>query len=115
MHESQIRAVALPGASGLTALNKILPHMQYLESGVGGKPTIQISGVNVQVVNGTGKTETINGEGNLVIGYDEHNGYFGSRQQTGSHDLIVGLEQEFTSFGGILGGFRNTASGPGSF
>ena len=27
--------------------------------------------MNVQVVNGEGKTASVNGEGNLVIGYDE--------------------------------------------
>ena len=39
-------------------LLSILSHVKYVESGVGGKPTIQFSGVNVQIVNGEGKTET---------------------------------------------------------
>ena len=47
----------------------------------GGKPTIQISGANLQLVNGSGSTETLNGAGNLVIGYDEMPG-----TQTGSHN-----------------------------
>ncbi|HUH81925.1 MAG TPA: hypothetical protein VLZ06_11425 [Solirubrobacteraceae bacterium] len=35
-------------------------------------------------------------EGALVIGYDEDPG---NHTQTGSHDLIVGQEQQFTSCG----------------
>jgi hypothetical protein len=107
--KAKYNAVALPGTGGLATLNKILPHINYVESGVGGKPTIQFSGVNVQVVNGEGKTDTVNGEGNLVIGYDENGG---GHAQTGSHDLVLGHEQTFTSFGGIVAGRANTISGP---
>ena len=102
----------LPSAEQST----ILAHMKYEVTGVAGKPTIRISGVNVQVVNGEGKTQTTNGEGNLVIGYDENSGAFRENQlpgvQSGSHNLIVGLEQEFTSYGGILGGGVNSIKGP---
>src|SRR6266568_4023467 len=57
--------------SEIKLLKSILPHIKYVESGVGGKPTIRFSGVNVQVVNGEGETGApVNGEGNLVIGYD---------------------------------------------
>jgi hypothetical protein len=41
--KAKYNAVALPGAGGLATLNKILPHINYVESGVGGKPTIQFS------------------------------------------------------------------------
>jgi hypothetical protein len=81
----------------------ILSHMKYVESGIDSKPTIEFEGVNVQLVNGAGKTATTNGEGNLVIGYDEQVG----RSQTGSHNLILGFEQTFTSYGGILAGYKN--------
>jgi hypothetical protein len=103
------KTVQLPGAGQLETLNKILPHVNYLESGVAGKPTIQFSGVNVQVVNGEGKTDSVNSEGNLVIGYDEN---AGNHEQTGSHDLILGEEQTFTSYGGNLAGETNTISAP---
>ena len=85
-------------------LKSVLPHIKYVAAGVGGKPTVQFSGVNVQIVNGEGKTASVNGEGNLVIGYDEN---AQSRPQTGSHNLILGEQQEFTSFAGILSGFEN--------
>ena len=103
-------ALSLPGPAGLVTLAKILPHMSFLETGVAGRPTIQFSGVNVQIVSGSGSTGgAVNGEGNLVIGYDENPGL---HAQTGSHDLVLGEEQTFTSFGGILAGRVNTISGP---
>jgi hypothetical protein len=88
-----------------------------IASGVAGQPTIQFSGVNVQIVNGKGKTASTNGAGNLMIGYDENGPTEeGSKEeshlQTGSHNLIVGEQQTFTSYGGILGGYKNTITGP---
>ncbi len=77
----------------------ILSHMKYVASGIDSKPTVKFEGVNVQIVNGEGKTTTTNGEGNLVIGYDENPE---KREQTGSHDLILGKEQKFTSYSGII-------------
>ena len=82
-------------------------HIQFLDSGVAGKPTVRFSGVNVQIVNGQGTTSSANGEGNVVIGYDETAG-----EQTGSHNLLLGTNQSFTTFGSIVAGAENTASGP---
>jgi hypothetical protein len=61
----------------------------------------------VQIVNGEGKTASENGAGNLVIGYDEL-----PKEQTGSHNLILGALQAFTSYGGIDAGVGNTISAP---
>src|SRR5436309_3931349 len=44
----------------------------YVSSGVGGKPTVEFSAVNVQVIDGTGLTSKVNGTGNLVVGYAEN-------------------------------------------
>lgn len=38
---------------------------------VSGNPTVRFTGVNVHVVNGLNSTDTINGVGNLIVGYDE--------------------------------------------
>src|SRR5438132_4574340 len=106
------KLVALPSESAeQQTLLSILPHIKYVASGVGGKPTIQFSGVNAQVVNGEGNTATTNGEGNLVIGYDEHI-FRPDRAETGSHNLILGSEQEFTSYGGLVAGRENSIIGP---
>jgi hypothetical protein len=97
----------LPGTAELEKLDKLLPHVNYIESGVAGRPTIQFSGVNVQIVNGEGSTPAVNGSGNLVIGYDE-----GPGTQSGSHNLVLGTSQTFTSYSGIDAGIGNTISGP---
>jgi hypothetical protein len=102
------------GKAGFTTeqaeqLKALLPYIRFLGNGVAGKPTVEFSGVNVQILNGMGKTESTNGTGNLVIGYDEN-----ARTQTGSHDLVLGVDQEFTSFGDLLAGSANSTTGPWS-
>jgi hypothetical protein len=80
----------------------------YVASGVGGKPTVEFSSVNVQVVSGSGATNgTVNGKGNLIIGYGEKPG-----TQTGSNNLIVGYGQSYSSYGSIVGGSYNSSAGP---
>jgi hypothetical protein len=102
--------IELPPPAQLETLNKILPHTKYEESGVAGKPTIQFSGVNVQVVSGSGSTSgTVNGTGNLMIGYDENPA---KNDQTGSHNLVLGTEQSFKSYGGFIAGRQNLVQGP---
>jgi hypothetical protein len=101
--------VALPASSAAQqTLISILPDITFVSSGVGGKPTIQFHNVNVQVVNGAGSTTSVNGTGNLVLGYDENPA---ARAQTGSHDLVLGRNQSFTGYAQLVDGFNNTASG----
>jgi hypothetical protein len=94
-------------------LKALLPYIKLVPSGIAGKPTIQFSKVNVQIVNGEGKTATVNGEGNLVVGYDENPGTERGEPgvQTGSHNVILGEEQEFTSYGGLVVGEGNSITG----
>jgi len=88
-----------------------------------GYDTLTFSGMNLQVVNGTGSESTTNGLGNLIVGYADNELGFG---RTGSHNLITGDDGGWTSSGGLLagtfnqvtgrwasvsGGFQNTASG----
>ncbi len=96
--------------SELALLKSILPFIHYVAKGIADKPTVQFSGVNVQVLSGAGSTNAaVNGEGNLVIGYDENSE---SHEQTGSNDLVLGEEQTFTSYAGVVGGNHNTLSAP---
>lgn len=106
------RKVALPlDEAEQQKLLAILPYIKYTETGVAGKPTIQFSGVNIQIVNGAGTTLSANGTGNLIIGYGEHEP---TNQQTGSHNVVLGYNQTFVSYGALLGGFNNGAMGPGA-
>src|SRR5205823_6446818 len=80
----------------------------YVSTGVGGKHTVQFAAVNVQILNGAGSTASVNGTGNLVVGYDENPG---ALAQSGSHDLILGRNHSFTGVADLVGGFQNTATG----
>lgn len=74
--------------------------------------TVRITGANLQVVNGLGATDTVNGLGNIVIGYNQDID-FGSpdEDRSGSHNLVVGDEHSYTRFGGIVVGYNNEISG----
>jgi hypothetical protein len=75
---------------------------------VDGQPTVRFSGVDVQIVNGTGATDTANGAGNLILGYDRN---LYSTARTGSHDLVIGDDNGWTSSAGAVFGTANTISG----
>ena len=74
----------------------------YVSSGVGGRPTVAFSTVNVQVVSGSGSTNgAVNGEGNLVVGYAENGS---GHPQSGSNDLVVGSNNGWSGYGELVGG-----------
>src|SRR5215831_2560118 len=97
---------------------------------------VQFRGVNVQIVNGTGSTSTIDPKatGNLIIGYNEDDGnargtctvsgpadsFEGNctsdggtftRSLSGSHNLVIGSGHGYSSFGGIVVGQENLITG----
>lgn len=82
----------------------------------GGKPdTIILQGCNLEINNGTGKTDKVNGLGNLVIGYDKApTTPEVPKKKTGSHNLVVGDEHAYSSYGGIVAGTQNQISAPGA-
>ncbi len=88
------------------AFLKTLQSMLMLNSA---QKTATFTGVNVQIVNGMGGTETTNGYGNLVVGYNK--GPTGSSSRKGSHNVVVGDEHSYQSYGGLVSGYRNTISG----
>jgi hypothetical protein len=44
-------------------LISVLPYLSFSNSGIDGKATIKVSGANVQIVDGSGATSTVNGTG----------------------------------------------------
>ena len=67
------------------------------------------SGFNVHIQSGTGATDgPLNGRGNLIVGYNKASN---GQTRTGSHNLIVGDEHEYTSFGGFVAGLANRVTG----
>lgn len=93
-------------------------------------PTIQFAGANLQIVNGTGVSHVDNGLGNLIIGYNKPDvnevafcsdgrwyadqgdclisgAIWAKNQRSGSHNLVLGDENSYTSHGGMVAGARN--------
>jgi hypothetical protein len=84
-----------------------------------------VTGANVHIVNGLGATNgnpadptslttsNVNGFGNLIVGYNESRVPGGGTDvRTGSHNIVLGQLQNFSSFGGLADGFFNDISGP---
>ncbi len=66
---------------------------------------VYFTGCNVNVRSGSGTTDgPVNGLGNLVVGYNT-NASFAYRG--GSHNLIVGDEHGYGSYGGLVAGYQN--------
>jgi hypothetical protein len=98
-----------------------------------GYPTAVFRGINVQVVNGLGNTQTVNGLGNLIVGYNRPRvtgascslGYYTAQNdcvnsggiwapshKTGSHNLVGGDLNNYSSWGGLVLGSENSISAP---
>lgn len=100
-------------------------------------PLIRFTGANVQVVSGEGATDAaVNGVGNLIVGYDESrpqqskqcsdgqyekgsrcfksNKAWKSSHKSGSHNLIVGANHNYSRYGGLVAGFQNSITGAGA-
>jgi len=113
---------ALPSrAQDLTAeemvkLKAFLAHIRVVEGEVDSLkgPHILYEGVNVHLRSGSGSTDDgvrLTGLGNLVVGYNEEPNDLDPGERDGSHNLIIGREHRFLSFGGLVAGHGNTVSG----
>jgi FtsZ-binding cell division protein ZapB len=118
---------------GLKA-NSILDLNGYLTfENTSGYPTAVFRGVNVQVVNGMGETQTANGVGNLIVGYNRARsgqpvcsiGYFATQAEcstkgghwavnhkSGSHNIVGGDFNSYSLWGGLLLGTQNAINAP---
>jgi hypothetical protein len=98
------------------------------------KPVVRITAANLQIVNGTGTTSSVpNGVGNLLVGYDEartsgdpvcSDGLYadessclsagqvwGLVHKSGSHNVVIGREHNYSLYAGLVAGIRNTVNG----
>ena len=90
----------------------------------GANTLLTISAVNVQIVSGLGSTsegtvdangnsilgKSLSGLGNLIIGYNA-SGNLSGDMRTGSHNLVLGDQNSYKSFGGLIAGQNSTVSG----
>jgi hypothetical protein len=83
-----------------------------LEPLSGGGANFKFVGMNVWVQNGTGSTQTENSLGNLIVGYNRSRGVNTPDIRTGSHNVVIGEHQNYTSFGGLVSGQSNDLNAP---
>jgi hypothetical protein len=128
--ENQARTIIGLQRNSVMALD---PYVMVDETSDPRGPLVQLVGVNLQIINGEGKTSATNGLGNLIIGYDEintveaikhcSNGKFDNQEEcldvtetwshthkTGSHYLVLGSENNYSQYGGMVAGLRNFAT-----
>jgi hypothetical protein len=105
-------------ATGVPNLEKYVTIDTTPINGVAG-PHILITGANVHIRSGAEATDDrlsaggrLTGLGNLIIGYNEPNSTGPVTVRTGSHNLVGGSFNSFSSTGGLVFGLRNTLSGP---
>jgi hypothetical protein len=98
-----------------------------------GYPTVLFNGINVQVVNGTGVTQHVNGLGNVILGYNRprstapvcslgyyetegecmaRGGAWARNHKSGSHNLVGGDFNSYSSWGGAVFGLENAITAP---
>jgi len=71
-----------------------------------------IIGANLHIESGGGATDaTVNGLGNLIVGYNEPNPS-SALSRGGSHNIVVGMHHNYYSVGGLVAGYQNTINGP---
>jgi hypothetical protein len=110
-------------AQRVAALEQLLKHFSRE------KNEIFITGANLHIVNGLGRTDCgteeqpipdcPNGLGNLIVGYNESrfescedpSELFCRDIRTGSHNVVVGQQHNFSRFGGLVVGTGHTISG----
>lgn len=65
-----------------------------------GLATVLFKGANLQVINGTDVTESANGLGNLIMGYNASKAVFIDRM--GSHNIVLGDDQAYPNSGELV-------------
>jgi hypothetical protein len=105
-----VRAYVTSLEKRIDQLERKLANVNEILSGVTrSNGTITFSNVNLQLVNGRGATAETNGKGNLIVGYNEYRG--GGDTRSGSHNIIVGSRNSYSSYGGIVSGSANDIAG----
>lgn len=120
----------------LAALQDYIDNLQTamtLQTDAQGHPAVVFSGVNVHINNGWESTDTVNGRGNLIIGYNEtrisgsfvcsdgdqynstdcvnNGGVWQLNHKSGSHNIVLGPNHNYSRYGGLVAGYQNTING----
>jgi hypothetical protein len=103
--ESQVATIQ---ANNALLLDPYLTISSATINGLAG-PHVILHDANLHIQSGSGATDAaVNGLGNLLVGYNEAPI---SPSRGGSHNLIVGPQHNYPSYGGFMAGRYNTVSG----
>jgi hypothetical protein len=115
--ESAITSLQSASANYSTEITNIQSQTKFISTGTdeNGFPAMFITQCNLWLQDGSGTTwdnyGALTGLGNLIIGYNElGQGNPNGDTRTGSHNLIVGVGNSYTSYGGVIFGFCDTSS-----
>ena len=101
-------AQGIQGIQGLQGIQGPAGASPFTVSGT----DVTLTGYNLHIVNGLSSTGTLNGLGNLIVGYNALGNTLGAGDvRTGSHNLILGDLNNYSSFGGLVAGRDNAISG----
>ncbi len=92
--------------------NKVAPVADKLVHFSRNGNDVYITGANLHLRNGKGHTYAagVNGLGNLIIGYNEMRSGADANTRTGSHNLILGMQNNYSSAGAIIAGSNNIST-----
>jgi hypothetical protein len=106
--------ISAQGAALSTAapLLAIAPYVSLTTADLNGVkgPNIVFQGANVHV-RSTTASDDVSGLGNLIVGWNEIDLPVSTPYRTGSNNLVVGKANNFTSWGCLVAGSDNLASG----
>jgi hypothetical protein len=105
--EARMAAVESVNATQSAEIAALQAQTQFLSVSNG---EMFVTGTNLHIVNGFGATSQVNGKGNLIVGYNQPRND-GTDDRSGSHNLIAGDFNNYSSFGGLVAGFNNNVTG----
>lgn len=107
----QLQAVAQSQGVSLNSLNARTTALEGKTAAITvSGDDLLVQGVNLHLRSGSGSTDGApNGRGNLIIGYNEPGV---PSERSGSHNLVLGIRNQYTSHSGIVGGVDNLVSAP---
>lgn len=90
----------------------LAPYVRVTRSTLAGVkgPNIVFRGANVHVCSASSEADS-SGTGNLIIGWDEAPSPLPSPYRSGCNNLVVGSANNFTGYGSLVAGVRNTVAG----
>lgn len=135
----QLAALDLEGLKNRVEVvenNSVLELDGYLKLHPEKGDTALFQGINVQIVNHAMATDTVDGTGNLILGFNEASpasrpycsqieitneeaclevgAVWSANKRLGSHNLVLGRWNDYISYGGIVGGELNLIAGASS-